>query len=53
VVLGYALWRATTALRFGIPAELAAAEPLNALTRQLGLAQPAKALAEAIRERHG
>jgi hypothetical protein len=53
VVLGCSLWRATTALRHGIQVALVAAESLNGLTRQLDLAQLAKALAEASRERHG
>jgi hypothetical protein len=52
VVLSCALWRATTARRYGVQAALVAAESLNALTRRVDRAQLARALAEASRKRH-
>ena len=51
VVLGCALWHAATVARDGIRAALVAAESLNALTRLVDVAQLAKALAEASRNR--
>ena len=51
LVLGCALWRVATVLRGVIQSALVAAESLNGLTRQVDVAQLAKALAEAARSR--